>query len=200
MAISQVVSPIWLWPQHRRSNPDMSSLPEPTVLARMISSVTHAMCATTFAPEDPLARGESLCGQMAMIPLTGDRNFAVVVASDSRGSRALGSAFYGCADAELTQEMVDDAIAELLNMVAGQISSALQLDLTLGLPHRTTLTEIMASGGEGIADAALFRSAGKADLWLWVFENHPAAVAAPQQPKKATFRSILRRLRPSSID
>jgi hypothetical protein len=181
----------------------MSSLPEPAVLARMISAVTHAMCGTTFAPEDPLARGESLCGQMAMIPLTGQRSFTVVVASDSRGSRALGSAFYGCADPELTQEMVDDAIAELLNMVAGQISSSLQLDLALGLPHPTNLAEIMASGGDGIADAALFRSEGKADLWLWVFENQPPAAAAAKEAARstrATFRSILKKLRPSSPD
>lgn len=131
---------------------------------------------------------------MAMLPLKGERNFTVVVSSDVRGSRALGSAFFGVTDAELTQEMIDDAIAELLNMVAGQISASLRLNLALGLPHRTTLAEIIASGGDGIADAALFRSEGKIDLWLWVFENHPPAAAAP---KKSTFRSILKKIRPT---
>jgi hypothetical protein len=170
----------------------MSTLPEPAVLARLISNVTSSMCGTTFTPGDPLARGESLCGQMALLQLNGSRTFTVVVSSDSRGSRALGSAFFGVPDAELTQEMVDDAISELLNMVAGQISSSLHLDLALGLPHRTTLAEIIASGGDGVADAALFRSEGKVDLWLWVFENHPAAA-----PKTSMLKSILKKLRPT---
>ena len=176
----------------------MSSLPEPAVLARLISNVTHAMCGTTFAPGDPLARGESLCGQMAMIPLKGQRNFTVVVASDSRGSRALGAAFFGCAEAELTQEMVDDAIAELLNMVAGQISSSLSLNLALGLPHRTTLAEIVASGGDGIADAALFRSQGTIDLWLWVFENHTLVNTNPVRGR-SVLRSLLQKIRPPTF-
>ena len=189
------MSSISFWPKLRRPTLDMSTLPEPATLARLISNVTQAMCGTTFAPGDPLARGESLCGQMAMLPLKGERNFTVVVSSDVRGSRALGSALFGCSDPELTQAMIDDAIAELLNMVAGQISASLRLNLALGLPHRTTLAEIIASGGEGIADAALFRSEGKIDLWLWVFENHPAASV----PKKSMFKSILKKIRPSSL-
>jgi hypothetical protein len=172
----------------------MSTLPDPRTLARLISNVTNAMCGTTFVPGDPLERGESLCGQMAMIPLKGERNFTVVVSSDTRGSRALGSAFFGCADAGLTQAMIDDAIAELLNMVAGQISATLRLNLALGLPHATTLAEIIASGGDGIADAALFRSEGKIDLWLWIFENHPPA---GKTPERSIFRSLLKKIRPA---
>jgi hypothetical protein len=175
----------------------MSTLPDPTILARLISNVTHAMCGTTFVPGDPLERGESLCGQMAMIPLKGQRNFTVVVASDSRGSRALGCAFFGVADAALTPDLISDAISELLNMVAGQITSMLHLDLELGLPRQTTLAELIASGGDGIADATLFRSEGKVDLWLWVFENHVSSAAATA-PKKSIFRSILKRLRTST--
>src|SRR5882724_10173117 len=110
----------------------MATLPDPTILARLISNVTQPMCGTTFAPGDPLERGESLCGQMAMLPLKGERNFTVVVASDTRGSRALGSAFFGCSDADLTTDLVNDAIGELLNMVGGQISSMLRLNLELG--------------------------------------------------------------------
>lgn len=183
-----------LWPRPRRSHLDVSTLPEPAVLALLISNVTSAMCATTFVPGDPLERGESLCGQMAMIPLAGKQSFSVVVSSDTRGSRALGSAFFGCKDQALTQAMVDDSIAELLNMVAGQISNALHLDLALGLPRKTTLAEIIASGGSGIQDAVLFRSEGQIDLWLWVFEAHPLAGAPAPAP--STFRSVLNRIRP----
>jgi hypothetical protein len=183
-----------LWPQARRATLNMSTLPEPGVLARMISNVTSSMCATYFVPGDPLARGESLCGQMAMIPLIGKRSFAVVVSSDMRGGRALGGAFFGCDEKDLTQAMVDDSISELLNMVAGQISAALQMDLQLGLPRRTTLAEIIAASGSGVDNAVLFRSEGKVDLWLWVFETH--AALDKNAPPPSTFRSILNRIRP----
>ena len=78
-------------------------------------------------------------------------------------------------------------------MVAGQISSALKLDLALGLPRRTTLAEIVAAGGSGLADAGLFRSEGKLDLWLWVFETHGTANATPRAP--SLVRSLLNRVR-----
>ena len=116
------------------------------------------------------------------------------VSSDTRGSRALGSAFFGCDEKDLTQAMVDDSISELLNMVAGQISAALQSDLALGLPRRTTLAEIITASGSGVENAALFRSEGKIDLWLWVFETH--VTIDKNAPPPSTFRSILNRIRP----
>ena len=171
---------------------DMSTLPDATVLAKMISNVTRAMCGTTFVAGDPLERGESLCRQMVMLPLTGKRTFTLVVSSDLRGSRALGSAFIGCPEKDLTQGMVDDSIGELLNMVAGQIRSTLGGDLMLGLPRRATLEDLVSSGGAGLADAALFRSEGKIDLWLWIFETHPVTI----QPPRSVFRSLLKKIRP----
>lgn len=176
----------------------MSILPDPTALAKLISGVTRTMCATTFVPGDPLDRGESVCSQMVMLPLTGARTFTVVVSSDMRGSRALGSAFFGCADSDLTQDMVDDSIGELLNMVAGQISSVLGLDLTLGLPRPATLADIIAAGGSGLGDAELFRSEGSIDLGLWIFETCAVAATEPvvEPPRRSTFRSLLKRLRP----
>jgi hypothetical protein len=180
---------------------DMSTLPDPKVLAALLSNVTRTMCGTTFSAGDPLTRGESLCGQMVLIPLTGSRSFNVIVSSDTRGSRALGAAFYGCDEKDLTKEMIDDAIGELLNMVAGQISAMLHLDLTLGLPHPTNLAEIVASGGSGIEDALLFHSEGKVDLWLWIFETHPPAPAEVRPPtKRSILRSLLTRISSSFTD
>ena len=172
----------------------MSKLPDCQTLAALVSNVTRTMCEVTFVPGDAMERGESICRQMVMIPLRGDPNIVVVVASDTRGSRALGSAFFGCDEKDLTQAMVDDSISELLNMVAGQISAALQLDLQLGLPRRTTLAEIIAASGAGVDNAVLFRSEGKVDLWLWVFETH--AAIDKSAPPPSTFRSILKRIRP----
>jgi CheY-specific phosphatase CheX len=126
---------------------------------------------------------------MVMIPLRGDPNVVVVVASDARGSRALGAAFFGKRPAEVTQPMVDDAIAELLNMVAAQISTALGSTHQLGLPTRTTLPEIAAGGGLRLDDAALMHSEGAIDLGLWILESQ---ATLPDKP--GGFRSLLRKI------
>jgi hypothetical protein len=151
----------------------------------------------TFVPGDPLARGESICRQMVMIPMRGEPDITVVVSSDSQGARALGSRFFGCAESELTEQMSDDAIAELLNMVAGQLSTSLGSTHVLGLPARTNLSEIAAAGGLGLDDAALLRSEGDIDLGLWILENQPVAAKSAAGSPRGGFRSLLRRIAPS---
>jgi CheY-specific phosphatase CheX len=169
----------------------MSKLPDCQTLAALVSNVTSTMCDVTFVPGDAMERGESICRQMVMISLRGDPNIVVVVASDTRGSRALGAAFFGKKPTEVTQQMVDDAIAELLNMVAAQISNALGSKHQLGLPSRTTLPEIAAGGGLRLDDAALMHSEGAIDLGLWILEG-PAA--NEKKPETTGFRSLLRKL------
>jgi hypothetical protein len=173
----------------------MSKLPDPETLAALVSNVTRTMCGVTFVPGDAMERGESICRQMVTIPLHGDPNVILVLASDAQGSRALGAAFFGRSPAEVTPQMVADAIAELLNMVAAQISTALGSNHTLGLPARTTLPEIAAAGGGLLlSDAALLHSEGAIDLGLWILESPaeskiPAAVPAP-----GALRSLLRKI------
>jgi hypothetical protein len=157
--------------------------------------VTRTMCGVVFVPGDAMERGESICRQMVMIPLRGDPNITVVVSSDAQGSRALGAAFFGRAPKDVSPQMISDAIAELLNMVAQQISNALGSTHTLGFPTRTTLTEIAAGGGLRMADAALLHSAGAIDLGLWVLESASTAKgAAPAAPARGGLWSLLRKL------
>ena len=173
----------------------MSKLPDLESLAALVSNVTRTMCGVTFVPGDAMARGESICRQMVKIPLRGDPNITIVVASDAQGSRALGAAFFGRSQSDVTPQMISDAIAELLNMVAAQISTALGGTHTLGLPARTTLTEIATGGGLRLADAALLHSEGAIDLGLWVIESpgvETSADAAPSAPRG--FRSLLRKI------
>jgi hypothetical protein len=167
----------------------MSKLPDAETLAKLVTNVTQTMCATSFVPGDPLARGESLYLQMAMIQLTGDPDITIVLSSDVRGSRALGAAFYGINDGTLSQQMIDDAITELLNMVAGQICTALQSDHAMGLPKRVRLTDIVRAGVSITDDAALLRSEGAIDLGLWILETKrpPAAAERPPAGKLRSF-------------
>jgi len=167
----------------------MSKLPDAETLAKLVSNVTQTMCATSFVPGDPLARGESLYLQMAMIQLTGDPDVTIVLSSDALGSRALGSAFYGMANVKLTQQMIDDAITELLNMVAGQICTAMGSTHTLGLPKRVQLTDLVRAGVSMTNDAALLRSEGAIDLGLWILETKRPAPAA-ESPRPGKLRSF----------
>jgi hypothetical protein len=170
----------------------MSKLPDPETLAALVSHVTETMCGTRFVPGDLLARGESLYLQMVMIPLMGEPNITVVLSSDALGSRALGTAFFGANDEKLTQLMIDDAIAELLNMVAAQIASALACGHTLGLPRRTRLVDIAQGGALDLGGAVLLRSEGAVDLGLWIFETKPAQPEKPPRARKTgLFRALL---------
>jgi len=168
----------------------MSKLPDSHTLAALVSNVTRTMCGVSFVPGDAMARGESICRRMAMIPLRGDPNVTVVVASDARGSRALGAAFFGRSPTEITQQMADDAISELLNMVAAQISNALGDAHQLGLPTSTTLPQIAASGGFRLDDAALLHSEGEIDLGLWILESPAKGADAAAGGLRSLIRKI----------
>jgi CheY-specific phosphatase CheX len=168
----------------------MSKLPDSQTLASLVSNVTRTMCGVSFAPGDAMGRGESICRRMAMIPLRGDPNVIVVVASDAQGSRALGAKFYGRQPADITQQMADDAISELLNMVAAQIQTALGSTHKLGFPSATTLPEIAAGGGLRLDDAALLHSEGEIDLGLWILESP----AARSSEAPSALRSLLRKI------
>jgi hypothetical protein len=140
-------------------------------LATLVSAVTDAMCAVKFSPWDPMARGESLAGKMVLLPLEGERKISIVLAYDGRGGRALAAKLFACAPDTIAPEMIDDAVRELLNMVAGQVSRCLRIDQRLGLPRPTNMAEIAAEGGPGANDSVLLRSEGNADLRLWIFER-----------------------------
>ena len=159
----------------------------------MVSSVTGTMCGTTFELADPATRGESLCGRMVLLPIEGARKVTILMAFDVAGGRTLAAAMFGMAPEEITQDVADDAVRELLNMVAGQVSRALGLDSALGLARATTLAELAQHGGIGIEEGVLLRSTGNVDLRLWIFECGSQPSAAPEATTKGgLFRSLLR--------
>lgn len=168
-------------------------------IAAMVSAVTQVLCGARFAPWDPMARGESLSGRMVLLPMEGPRRIRIALACDARGSRALASAMFGCRPCDVVPRQIDDAIQELLNVVAGQVQRKLKIEQPLGMPRRTNLAELSEAAGVGIEDAVLLRSQGDVDIRLWIFEQHePApAVDAPAALGRSTFRSLIKRLRPA---
>jgi hypothetical protein len=188
--------PSMIWPENQ---PKTSVLPDALTLARLVSNVTEIACGATFAPADSAARGQSICSRMVLIPIRGERDISVVLSCDGAGGQALGAALRACPSNQLTPSMIDDAIAELLNMVAGQIQTALDIDQPLGLPRPTSLAEMSQRAGVRFEDAILLTSKGLSDLNLWIFETVTISEETPPtQPQTPTsfsrkFRSLFRK-------
>jgi hypothetical protein len=183
------------WPSVSETDADSGpvALPDAPALARLVSNVTGPMCGKTFAPASEHARGQSICGRMFLLPLQGKRDINIILSSDAAGSEALGAAMFGRPPQQLTRQMVDDAIRELLNMVAGQVQKHLKIDQPLGLPRPISLAELTAAVGVGFSDALLLTSSGIGDMKLWIFErtHDEKTVTAPGG---GFVRSLFRKL------
>src|SRR5438876_6603706 len=136
----------------------MARLTDPLEMAKLVSDVTDVMCGVTFTPSDRLARGESLSGRMVILSLQGERPIEIVLSCDAQGGRALTAAMWHCPPEEVTPARVDDAIRELLNLVAGKVTRALDVKHTLTVPRNTTLAELAGIGGLDMNEAVLLRS------------------------------------------
>jgi hypothetical protein len=104
--------------------------------------------------------------------MRGDPNITIVLTVDDWGGCALASAFFSCAPRDVTQSMIDDVAAELLKMMAGQITGALPDRYSPGLPTRTTLNELNRKNLD-FEQLILLRSEGEIDLGLWVLQERP---------------------------
>src|SRR5438309_1195737 len=149
----------------------MARLTDPVEMAELVSYITDIMCGIRFTPSDPLARGESLCGRMVMVSLQGGRPIDIVLSCDAQGSHALTAAMFRCPAEEVTAARVDDAIRELLNIVAGRVAQTLDGEETVGQPRSTTLAELADLGGPDPSEGVLLRSQGQVDIRLWLFER-----------------------------
>ncbi len=174
-------------------------MPDAATLARLVSNVTETLAGTTFSPAHDRDRGHSICGRMVILPIPGARDISVVLCCDSSGGRALAAALRHCPPEHITPTMINDGIAELLNMVAGQIQSELQIDQQLGLPRSTSLAELSDNGGVSFHDSILLTSDSLGDLKLWVFERiTPTDDGKPRALFKNGVRSLIRKLLPAA--
>lgn len=167
-----------------------SALPDAARLAELVSDITDVICGASFAPCSTEDRGLSICGQMVMLPIVGPRDIRLILSCDGDDARALASAMLGgTAPESISSRMVDDAIAEFLNMIAGRIQTALSIDQPLGPPVRTSIGEVALEGGVGFADAILLKSTALGDIKIWIYERKPN----PKSGEKP-FRSLVRKV------
>ena len=174
-----------------------AELPDESTIAQMVSNVSEVMFGVKFVRSEGLTRGESICGRMFRLHLQGVRDVNVIASSDRAGCQALASAFYSCPSHGLTDTMLDNAISELLKMVALQVQSAMGIDKAPGSPRRATLADLATRSGEGWKDAVLLRSDGLGDLKLWVVDGRGLPTnAGVAQPHRGRLRCLLQRLLP----
>lgn len=136
-------------------------------LATLVSGVTHTLLGLRFALAP---RGEvpgPHCWRAAVLDV-GDRTFTVALSSDQRGCTALGAAFFDVTAAAVNASIMNDSLAELVNITAGQLKMALRIDKALGLPRIVDRPERPSAGRWRVIR---LRAEGAVEILVWIAEN-----------------------------
>jgi hypothetical protein len=113
----------------------MSALPPPATLASVVSGVTETMLGLTFQSDDQGRPWEDLVWRGAVLAIPGATPVTVGLSSDQPGCAQLAARMFQMEPPELADEMLSDALCELVNMTAGLLKSNMKLEQTLGLPR-----------------------------------------------------------------
>jgi len=147
----------------------MSALPPPATLASVVSGVTETMLGLTFKPDDGAWRWEELVWRGAVLAIPGAQPVTVGLSSDEAGCGALAARMFQLEPADLGDDMLSDALCELVNMTAGLLKSNMKLEQALGLPR------LVPAGQPPVpppadANRIVLRAEG-VGLVLWVYEG-----------------------------
>src|SRR5689334_23323591 len=114
-------------------------LPDLAAVATLVSGVTETMFKLPFTlehAEGPGAHREDSTNWRTLgLVLSGRRPLHVAISSDATSGRQLASTMFQCELSEVDPVMVDDALGELVNILAGQLKLVMGLDDDMGLPH-----------------------------------------------------------------
>ena len=102
----------------------------------------------------------------AVLPIPGDGGFTLAVSSDLQGCTVLSAAMFAVDATEVDPEMINDTMAELANMAAGQLKGRLSLGNSLGLPVNLAGKEFADKAGSINGWAHFPMRAGKAVVLL----------------------------------
>ena len=104
-------------------------------MARLVSQVTEPILGIKFEEADDPQPPVTEEWRTAAMPIDGECPLTVAVAADGDCCRTLGANMFATPETEVDQEMIEDALCELVNMTAGLLKSALSIDQALGLPE-----------------------------------------------------------------
>ncbi len=148
----------------------MQPLPSPDKMASLVSNVTETMLGLTFTP-DGSKEHEGLAWRTAILPIAGEQPLTIGLSSDERGCSALSAAMFACPAEELDQNMMNDALCELVNMTAGVVKSVMSLNQALGLPKIVAGNE--APSVPSSDQHVIVLKADALGLVLWIYEGIP---------------------------
>ena len=151
----------------------MNPLPPAEKMASLVSGVTQTMLGLTFVPDTakapPNNGTEALSWRTAVLPIAGERPLTIGLSSDQHGCSRLSAAMFACRADEVDQNMMNDALCELVNMTAGLLKSVMSLNQALGLPKI-----LVGQDAPMVPKASPHVIVLKADalgLVLWVYEG-----------------------------
>jgi hypothetical protein len=113
----------------------------------MVSYVMETMLALRCelvagpVPHDQLV---ALSWRAARLPIAGRRPLTIALSSDQRGCLSLSAALFACETAAVDGEMIDDTLRELVNMIGGQVRTAVVEEHSMGLPTIDTDVQLEA--------------------------------------------------------
>jgi Chemotaxis phosphatase CheX len=137
-------------------------------MASLVSGVTQTMLGLTFVP-DAATGLRDLSWRTAVLPIAGERPLTVGLSSDKNGCSHLSAAMFACAPDEVDQNMMNDALCELVNMTAGLLKSVMSLNQSLGLPK--ILPGEKAPTLPSVSPQAVVLKADALGLVLWIYEG-----------------------------
>jgi len=106
-------------------------------LEGLVSTATEAMLGLSFSLTTPkVERDQATHDATRSVSVQiGDAATLLVITADEESGQRLGSAMFACPVSELDPGMLDDALGELANIVAGQVKVCLGIKSPLGLPR-----------------------------------------------------------------
>ena len=148
----------------------MSTLPPPDVMATVVSGVTQTMLGLTFSASSGGQPWNELVWRAAVLPIPGARPLTVGLSSDQQGCVQLAAKMFQLEPGEVADDMLSDALCELVNMTAGLLKSNLKLEQALGLPRLVPAGQPPVPPPPTDAKSVVLR-AEHVGLVLWVFEG-----------------------------
>lgn len=148
----------------------MIPLPGPPDLAQLVSAVTRPMLGLSFGPDAEDRPWADLVWRAAVLNIPGTYPLSIGLSSDRAGCEKLCAAMFQVPREDVDDEMLSDALRELVNMTAGLIKSHLKLDQVLGLPRITPSGHPPVPPPPPGTNAVILR-ADKLGLVLWVFQG-----------------------------
>ena len=112
----------------------MVAIPNHDGLAGLFRNVTESMLAMDCSIANDVSADPGQYHSTAVLPIPGEGGFTLAVSSDLPGCTALSAAMFAVDTTDVDAEMINDTMAELANMAAGQLKGQLQLPHALGLP------------------------------------------------------------------